>query len=115
MTRPQLIFGGAAIGENAFNTVDAVKALLTTLTAARISRVDTASAYPPATPGRSEQLLGDTEAVALGFTVDTKIRPIGEGPGKGSLKPSAIDASLTESLHQLGVDQVRFHSNLQAS
>ena len=109
MTGPRILFGGAAIGEAPFATTEEVQSLLNTLKICRITHVDSAAIYPMSAQGTSEQLLGDSQASQLGFTIDTKIKAIGPGPGRGSLKPSALDESINSSLTRLKTEVPSLH------
>jgi len=103
---PVLYFGGGTIGAGAFSTLDSTGALLDLLHASGITHIDTAGVYPATAPGASEYLLGAANVASRGFTVDTKIKVTGEGPGQGSLKTEAIDRSLATSLSALRVAKV---------
>lgn len=100
---PRLLFGGAAIGMSPYATVASVSDLLKTLQSMGIDKIDTAPRYPFDNHGASESLLGQTDAIAQGFLVDTKIYHDG-GTGAGSLEPAAVEASLAASCRRLGVD-----------
>ncbi len=101
--RPQLIFGGAAIAGGNFVSPEKVLSLLKLLKSSNIHRIDTAPIYPSTSPGKAEQLLGDCNPRNDGFTVDTKIM-VTSMTGKGTLKPEAIDQSLSTSLARLRSD-----------
>ncbi|KAI3390381.1 hypothetical protein diail_9876 [Diaporthe ilicicola] len=100
---PQLIFGTATFGMEMtdFQAADSVKPLLQALTKLGIDRLDTAARYPPLNPGRSEQLIGESELPA-GFTVDTKVYTDTRGDGSGDLTSEAVDKSVNASLERLG-------------
>ncbi|KAG8158297.1 hypothetical protein KVR01_012058 [Diaporthe batatas] len=100
---PQLIFGTVTFGMEMtdFQAPDSVKPLLQALTKLGIDRLDTAARYPPLNPGRSEQLIGESELPA-GFIVDTKVYTDTRGDGSGDLTPEAIDKSVNASLERLG-------------
>ena len=104
---PKLLFGGGTIGKGAFSTAKETDTLLDVLKASEINYIDTAAVYPPSDPGMSERLIGATRAGEQGFTIDTKIKVTGQGPGEGSLRRAAIDESVAKSLKVLNVDQVR--------
>jgi len=103
---PLLYFGGGTIGAGTFSTLDNTRALLDLLYDSGITHIDTAGVYPATAPGASEYLLGAANAAGRGFTIDTKIKVTGEGPGQGSLKTEAIDRSLATSLNALHVAKV---------
>ena len=101
---PQLIFGAASFGD-AFHDVKDVQAVLDLLQSHNIKHIDTAGRYPPKSPGRSEELLGEVNAAQQGFTIDTKILA-GSGDGSGELTRDKIEASVAASLRRLGVSKV---------
>ncbi len=109
MAHPSLIFGGGTIGLTPLNTIYGVNLLLQSLSKFDIWRLDSAPVYPATDPGKCEQLLGEVGVTRLGFTVDSKIKVTGEGPGKGSLTTKAIEASINETSARLGIDQVSSH------
>lgn len=78
---PCLIFGAASFGTS-FSTTEEVQCLLDLLKSQGITHLDSAGRYQTGNPGRSEELIGETGAVAQGFTVDTKILA-GAGDGTG--------------------------------
>ena len=100
MTRPHILFGGASIGEPPFDSVEKVKSLMEILRECGIESIDTAAIYPFVAQGKSEQLLGESHASQLGFSIDTKLK----ATGPGSLKPSSIEESLTGSLSRLNAN-----------
>lgn len=99
---PQLIFGTATFGMDmtAFHDVEAVKNMLRTVHSVGIQRLDTAPRYPPLSPGRAEQLLGDSD---LGgeFIIDTKIYTDTRNDGSGDLSHDAMQKSVDDSLGRL--------------
>ncbi|KAE8150621.1 putative aldo/keto reductase [Aspergillus avenaceus] len=98
-SRPQLIYGGAGIGQE-WTTRESISELLQTLESLGISRIDTAPRYPSTKPGESERLLGENGAAERGFTIDTKI--LVSSPGaSGTLEPQAVDESLNTSYDRL--------------
>lgn len=107
---PRLCFGGGTVGEGTFSTPEAASALLDCLQANNVRYIDTASVYPATAPGASEHLIGVANAAGQGFTIDTKIKVKGNGPGQGSLKKEAIEQSLASSLNELRVAQVRIQA-----
>lgn len=70
-----------------------------------ITHVDTAGGYPSTSPGRSGELIGETEAASHGFTIDTKILTMGSDHS-GELENAAIEKSVSTSLQRMGVEQV---------
>ncbi|CAJ2501399.1 Uu.00g042520.m01.CDS01 [Anthostomella pinea] len=92
---PQLIFGCGGLG-NEFVGEDSVTELLQTLKQFGVSRLDTATLYPPTDIGASQRLLGRTGAARLGFTIDTKVLVSLSGL-KGTLEPEKIDKYVAES------------------
>lgn len=101
---PRLIFGAATFGMN-FTSTDDVKEVLKYLKDNGITHLDTEGRYPPTSPGRSEELIGEAEAASQGFTIDTKILTRGPNIG-GELEKAAIEKSLETSLQRMGVEQV---------
>ncbi|KAI9927519.1 hypothetical protein MW887_003137 [Aspergillus wentii] len=104
MGNPKLIFGAASFGMNFVNLED-VQEVLDYLKENNVTHLDTAGRYPPTSPGRSEELIGETKASSQGFTVDTKILTLSPDH-LGELERSAIEKSLSTSLQRMGVEQV---------
>ena len=104
MGSPKLIFGTALFGMN-FVNLDDVQEVLDCLKENNITHLDTAGRYPPTSPGRSEELLGETKAATQGFTIDTKILTLSPDH-RGELGRGAIEKSINTSLQRMGVDQV---------
>lgn len=100
MTRPHILFGGASVGEPLFDSLEKVNSLLETLREGGIEAIDTAAIYPFSAQGTSEQLLGESHASQLGFSIDTKLK----ATGASSLKPLSIEESLTGSLSRLNAN-----------
>ncbi|KAJ4392350.1 hypothetical protein N0V93_005976 [Gnomoniopsis smithogilvyi] len=100
---PQIIFGTATFGMDLtdFQGPETVKTLLATLKTLGITRLDTAARYPPLNPGRSEQLVGEGEAIAAGFLVDTKVYTDTKANGSGDLTQDAIERSVSASLDRI--------------
>lgn len=101
---PKLIFGAASFGMN-FVSPEEVQEVLDFLKQNNIIHLDTAGRYPPNSPGRSEELIGETKAASQGFTIDTKILTQGLNQ-HGHMEHSAVEQSLETSLCRMGVDQV---------
>lgn len=101
---PKLIFGAALFGVNFANPED-VQEVLDYLKENNITHLDTAGRYPPTLPGRSEELIGETDAASQGFTIDTKILALAPDQ-RGGIERSAVEQSLKTSLQRLGVEQV---------
>jgi len=97
---PFTLFGGGAIGEGVFATAKDVHQLLALLTTLKIGHIDSAAIYPLSSQGSSERLLGESQAIQRGFSIDTKLK-LTDFSGKGSLKKSAINESITESLSRI--------------
>lgn len=100
---PQLIFGTATFGMDLteFQSAETVKPLLAVLKTLGITRLDTAARYPPLNPGRSEQLVGEGEAIKTGFLVDTKVYTDTKTDGSGDLTQEAIEKSVSASLERI--------------
>ena len=101
---PRLIFGAASFGIN-FAITENVQEVLKYLKENDITHLDTAGRYPPTSPGRSEELIGETGAASQGFTIDTKILTLGSDH-RGELEKAAIEKSVKISLQRIGVEQV---------
>ncbi|PQE15270.1 hypothetical protein CJF31_00010632 [Rutstroemia sp. NJR-2017a BVV2] len=99
-TPPFTLFGGAALGDGLFATIKDVQQCLALLSTLKIGHVDTAAIYPLSSQGKSEQLLGESQAGENGFTIDTKIK-VTDFSGKGSLTTSAINKSVATSLSRI--------------
>lgn len=105
MSRPHVIFGCALIGLQSFNDAKSLEEVITTLEAGGICQLDTAARYPPPKQGESERLIGQTNAGAKGFLIDTKVL-MGFGDGDGELESQAIGDSIQGSLERLKIKQV---------
>lgn len=101
---PKLIFGAALFGMNFANPKD-VQEVLDYIKENNITHLVTAGRYPPTLPGRSEELIGETDAASQGFTIDTKILALAPDQ-RGGMDRSAVEQSLKTSLQRLGVEQV---------
>ncbi|KAF2970690.1 hypothetical protein GQX73_g2912 [Xylaria multiplex] len=112
---PQIIFGTAGLGmdKTAFQDASSVTHLLRTLQDLGISRLDTGARYPPLSPGRSEQLLGEARELSRDFIVDTKVYTDTKKDGSGDLTLEAISKSADGSLQRLqrpeGVNVLYIH------
>ena len=101
--RPKLIFGAASLGDK-FATVKDVSDLLKVLKSHGITTIDTAGLYPPTNKGASERLLGECGAAGDGFAIDTKIL-VTSMEADGTLKPEAIEKSISASIERLQLKQ----------
>ncbi|KAI0147074.1 putative oxidoreductase [Xylariaceae sp. FL1272] len=103
---PQLIFGTASFGmpKTEFQDAEAVKSLLGTLKELGITRLDSGARYPPTNPGRSEELIGESQC--SDFTIDTKIFTDSASDGSGDLTSEAVVKSANASLKRLQKDSV---------
>lgn len=99
---PQLVFGTGVLGmdDTEFQDADSVAKLLNTLKQLGINRLDTAARYPPFNPGKSEQLIGEANALSDAFTIDTKVYTE-VGDGSGDLTSAATQKSVDGSLERL--------------
>lgn len=99
---PQLVFGAGVLGMDGmeFQDTESVTKLLVTLKGLGVRRLDTAARYPPFNPGRSEQLLGEANAVGGDFVIDTKVYTE-VGDGSGDLTRAAVEKSVAGSLERL--------------
>ncbi|KUI67931.1 putative carboxylesterase 15 [Cytospora mali] len=100
---PHLIFGTSTLGMDMteFQDAESVKSLLGHLEELGIDRLDTAARYPPFKPGRSEQLLGEANASAANFLIDTKIYTDTSTDGSGDLTREAVEKSVNASFKRL--------------
>lgn len=100
---PQIIFGTASLGMpmSSFQDAETVKELLHTLQDLAITRLDSGARYPPNSPGRAEELIGENVKLSKNFLVDTKIFTDTATDGSGDLTKDAIDRSTVASLHRL--------------
>ncbi|KAK8052310.1 Aldo/keto reductase [Apiospora rasikravindrae] len=119
MAPPQIIFGTASFKfpNTAWQDAEAVRELLRTLRDLGVTRLDSAASYPPKSPGRAEELLGETKEAAGNdtFLIDTKIATdIRHTGGRGELTKQAIEASTAASLERLqrpeGINILHIHS-----
>ncbi|KAI8626982.1 putative oxidoreductase [Xylariaceae sp. FL1651] len=112
---PEIVFGTAGFGmdKTAFQDADSVKSLLKTLQQLGVSRLDTGARYPPLSPGRSEQLIGEARELSRDFIVDTKVFTDTQTDGSGDLTSDAIAKSIDASLQRLqrpeGVNVLYIH------
>lgn len=99
---PQLVFGTGVVGMDGmeFQDSESVAKLLLTLKELGINRLDTAARYPPFNPGKSESLLGATNALTDTFVIDTKVYTE-VGDGSGDLSSAAMQRSVDGSLERL--------------
>lgn len=104
---PELIFGTASFGMDMTDFQDpaSVQDILRTLQELGIRRLDSGARYPPRNPGRSEELIGQTE-LSKNFIIDTKVYTNTMTDGGGDLTATAIEDSLRGSLHRLNGDKV---------
>ncbi|KAK7996478.1 hypothetical protein PG989_004518 [Apiospora arundinis] len=120
MAPPQIIFGTATFGfpNSAFQDAEAVSELLRTLRDLGVTRLDAAARYPPNSPGRAEELIGEATKEEAGsgasaFLIDTKIMTDVSNDGSGDLAREAIEASSAASLQRLqrpeGVNVLHIH------
>ncbi|KAI1073915.1 putative oxidoreductase [Whalleya microplaca] len=100
---PQLVFGTASFGmdKTEFQDAESVKVLLRTLQELDINRLDTGARYPPLSPGRSEQLIGEAKELSGSFVVDTKVFTDTSNDGSGDLSREAMRKSVSGSLQRL--------------
>ncbi|KAK8103056.1 Aflatoxin B1 aldehyde reductase member 3 [Apiospora sp. TS-2023a] len=99
---PQLIFGGAGLGDD-YKTLEDVQDILGLARSHGINEVDTAALYPITNMGLSEKLLGEFKAIPKGFAVDTKILVLSK-EANGTLEPDKIRTSLDNSRKSLQLD-----------
>lgn len=100
---PKIIFGTASFGMDltGFQDAESVRALLKTLQDLNIRHLDSGARYPPLSPGRAEQLIGEAKELGAGFVVDTKVYTDTRTDGSGDLTPAAIEKSCRASLQRL--------------
>lgn len=105
MSQPKAIFGAALLGMS-FNEVKIVTDVLDTLSKYGVRHIDTAPRYPPFQPGKSEKLLGRSQAEAKGFLIDSKVLAIPGGVGE--LEHASLRASISDTLVRLNSRKVSF-------
>lgn len=107
---PHVVFGAGGIGTTAnsftftWDTPEKVNELLASLDSLGISELDSAAGYPPGNPWHTETLLGQSEAAAKGFIIDSKIMRVKEG---GTLGFKNIAESTNKTLRLLGTNKIR--------
>lgn len=112
---PSITFGAGGIGEgeitHTWTTPATVSELLISLKELGIKQLDSAASYPPGAPWVTETLLGEAEAAAKGFIIDSKIE-VGssEKRGAGHLCEKNIDQSVAKTLKLLGAQKADPHS-----
>jgi aryl-alcohol dehydrogenase-like predicted oxidoreductase len=104
--------GGGFFAAGLEPTVDSTQEFLSLLTKYGIDEIDTAAVYPGGKSGRSETLLGQTDASAK-FIIDTKIM-VGasaaqtpDKPEAGELSREKVLESFKISIERLRVEKVR--------
>ncbi|CAG8971539.1 hypothetical protein HYALB_00005435 [Hymenoscyphus albidus] len=103
MSQPKAIFGAALLGMS-FNDVNAVDDVLDTLSRYGANHIDTAPRYPPFERGTSERLLGNANAEAKGFSIDSKV--LATPGGAGELEPENVKISISDTLARLKSTQL---------
>jgi aflatoxin B1 aldehyde reductase len=104
---PRINFGAGCIGHTdksftfTWGTPEAVNTLLAKLKSLDVLELDSAASYPPTNPWNTETLLGQSEAAAKGFIIDTKVLQLGR------LDDQNMTFSIDKSLRLLGTDCVR--------
>jgi aflatoxin B1 aldehyde reductase len=97
---PSILFGCASIGPK-FTNLDSVQSLLSTLKSLNITHLDTAARYGG---GISETLLGEADASAKDFMLDSKILTLQNG--EPELTKEKIEASTLTTLQRLKVQKL---------
>jgi len=97
----KVVFGGGPLGnaDSKFESVEEVKKALDILKTADVSNIDTAQLY-----GNSEKVLGEANAGADGFTIDTKW--LGGFDQEGKPTKDHIVSTAKQSLERLKVKKV---------
>jgi len=103
MSTPKPIFGAALLGMS-FDDAETVTEVLDILKDCGVTQIDTAPRYPPFEPGKSEDLLGESQAVSKGFLIDSKV--LAKPGGGGELETESLTSSIANSLLRLGSKQV---------
>ncbi|MCJ1448191.1 MAG: hypothetical protein MMC23_008705 [Stictis urceolatum] len=101
---PQLIFGAASFGSSFPETSD-VQSVLDLLKLSDVKVLDTVGRYPPTSPGKSEELIGQIKAGEQGFTIDTKILAT-TSDGSGEISHENVQKSVEISLHRLKIPKI---------
>lgn len=70
--------------------------------------LDTAALYPPTDVGASERLIGQADAAAQGFTMNTKIFAPGFDAGH-TLTSAAVEISVNTSYERLNLQGHKLH------
>ncbi|KAH8918495.1 Aldo/keto reductase [Atractiella rhizophila] len=100
---PEIVIGGAQFSPQVprFSTAAEVSSYLSLFSSNSI--IDTSARYYPVTPGSSETLIGEAEAAAKGYRIDTKANsPLPDGHD-----PSVLRKNLEISLQRLKTHKVR--------
>ncbi|KAJ4410990.1 hypothetical protein N0V82_009094 [Gnomoniopsis sp. IMI 355080] len=84
-----------------FQDTDSVKNMLEIVKSLGINRIDTAPRYPPLSPGRAEELLGEVRELAGEFILDSKIYTDTKTNGSGDLSQHSMKLSIDGSLARL--------------
>jgi aflatoxin B1 aldehyde reductase len=103
MSTPKSIFGAALLGMS-FDDAETVTEVLNILKDCGVTQIDTAPRYPPFKPGKSEDLLGEAQAVSKGFLIDSKV--LAKPGGGGELETEALTNSIATTLTRIGSKQV---------
>jgi aflatoxin B1 aldehyde reductase len=103
MSTPKSIFGAALLGMS-FDDAETVTEVLNILKDCGVTQIDTAPRYPPFEPGKSEDLLGEAQAVSKGFLIDSKV--LAKPGGGGELETESLTNSIANTLTRLGSKQV---------
>ena len=103
MSKPKSIFGAALLGIS-FNDAATVAQVLDILKDVDVKQIDTAPRYPPTSPGKSEDLLGEAHAASKAFEIDSKV-VIAPGIDRAT-RAASIQQSVGETLGRLGSQKV---------
>lgn len=89
-----------------FQDEHSVKQVLEVLRELRVHRLDSGARFPPRSPRKAEELLGETGKLGQSFAVDTKVYTDTKTDGSGDLTSEAIEKSIVGSLQHLQMEKV---------
>lgn len=84
-----------------FQDAESVTQILRKVQDLGINHLDTGARYPPLSPGRAEELIGESGELGRAFIVDTKVYTDTKTDGSGDLTFEAMRKSVDGSLRRL--------------